>query len=99
MFRRSNSTSTYAAARRARAGSLKYIWSERLAKAFEFDKQREAVNVLESGAPINRDHWVKERVDVASDYRRRFSIDHLLNLGRYAVRQYDECCRRGLCGL
>jgi hypothetical protein len=60
-------------------GSLKYIWSERLAKGFEFDKQRKAVKVLESGAPITRDHWVQERVDVASDYRRRFSIDHLLN--------------------
>jgi hypothetical protein len=45
------------------AGSLKYIWSERLPKGFEFDKQRKAVKVLESGAPTNRDQWVQERVD------------------------------------
>lgn len=61
------------------AGSLKYIWSERLAKGFEFDQRRKAVKVLESGAPPNRDRWVEERVDVASDYRRRFGVDHVLN--------------------
>ena len=60
-------------------GSLKYIWSERLAKGFDFDKGRKAVKVLESGAPGNRDQWVQERVDVASDYRRRFGIEKLLN--------------------
>jgi hypothetical protein len=60
-------------------GSLKYIWSERLPKGFEFDKGRKAVKVLESGAPGNRDQWVQERVDVASDYRRRFGIEKLLN--------------------
>ena len=58
---------------------MKYIWSERLAKGFEFDKQRKAVKVLESGAPNNRDRWVQERVDVGSDYRRRFRVDQLLN--------------------
>jgi hypothetical protein len=61
------------------AGSLKYIWSERLAKGFEFDQQRKAVKVLESGAPANRDQWVEERVDVAADYRRRFGSQKLLN--------------------
>ena len=60
-------------------GSLKYIWSERLPKGFEFDKGRKAVKVLESGAPTNRDRWVQERVDVASDYRRRFGVPKLLN--------------------
>ena len=60
-------------------GSLKYIWSERLPKGFEFDKGRKAVKVLESGAPGNRDQWVQERVDVASDYRRRFGVEKLLN--------------------
>jgi hypothetical protein len=60
-------------------GSLKYIWSEQLAKGFEFDKGRKAVKVLESGAPPNRDRWVQERVDVASDYRRRFRVQKLLN--------------------
>lgn len=61
------------------AGSLKYIWSERLPKGFEFDQQRKAVRVLESGAPANRNQWVEERVDVAADYRRRFSAQKLLN--------------------
>ena len=61
------------------AGSLKYIWSERLAKGFEFDQQRKAVKVLESGAPANRDRWVQERVDVAADYRRRFGAQKLLD--------------------
>ncbi len=61
------------------AGSLKYIWSERLTKGFEFDKQRKAVKVIESGVPANRDRWVQERVNVASDYRRRFGMEKLLN--------------------
>ncbi|HEY3150742.1 MAG TPA: DUF3047 domain-containing protein [Candidatus Binatia bacterium] len=60
-------------------GSLKYIWSERLAKGFEFDKGRKAVKVLESGVPTNRDQWVEERVDIAADYRRRFGVQKLLN--------------------
>jgi hypothetical protein len=61
------------------AGSLKYIWSERLPKGFEFDQGRKAVKVLESGAPTNRDQWIPERVDVASDFRRRFGVQKLLN--------------------
>ncbi len=61
------------------AGSLKYIWSERLKKGFEFDQRRKAVKVLESGAPSNRDRWVEERVDVAADYRRRFGLEQLLS--------------------
>jgi hypothetical protein len=61
------------------AGSLKYIWSERLPKGFEFDQQRKAVKVLESGAPASRDQWMQERVDVAADYRRRFGAQKLLN--------------------
>jgi hypothetical protein len=61
------------------AGSLKYIWSERLPKGFEFDQGRKAVKVLESGAPTNRDQWIQERVDVASDFRRRFGVQKLLN--------------------
>jgi Protein of unknown function (DUF3047) len=60
-------------------GSLKYIWSERLAKGFEFDKGRKAVKVLESGAPVNRDQWVEERVDIAADYRKRFGAKSVLN--------------------
>jgi DUF3047 family protein len=60
-------------------GSLKYIWSERLARGFEFDKGRKAVKVLGSGVPTNRDQWVEERVDIASDYRRRFGAEKLLN--------------------
>jgi len=60
-------------------GSLKYIWSERLAKGLEFDKGRKAVKVLESSAPASRDQWVEERVDVATDYRRRFGADKALN--------------------
>jgi hypothetical protein len=60
-------------------GSLKYIWSERLPKGFEFDQGRKAVKVLESGAPTHRDQWVQARVDVASDYRRRFGLQKLLN--------------------
>jgi DUF3047 family protein len=60
-------------------GSLKYIWSERLAKGFEFDKGRKAVRVLESGVSTNRDQWVEERVDIAADYRRRFSAQKTLN--------------------
>ena len=60
-------------------GSLKYIWSERLAKGLEFDKGRKAVKVLESSAPANRDQWMEERVDVAADYRRRFGADKALN--------------------
>jgi hypothetical protein len=58
---------------------LKYIWSERLAKGFEFDQQRKAVKVLESGVPTNRDQWVEERVDIAADYRRRFGVQMVLN--------------------
>jgi hypothetical protein len=61
------------------AGSLKYIWSERLPKGLEFDQGRKAVKVLESGAPANPDPWRQERVDVASDYRRRFGAEKLLN--------------------
>jgi len=60
-------------------GSLKYIWSERLAKGLEFDKSRKAVKVLESGSTTNRDQWVEERVDVAADYRKRFGADKALN--------------------
>jgi hypothetical protein len=60
-------------------GSLKYIWSERLAKGFEFDRGRKAVKVLESGVPTNRDQWVEERVHIASDYRRRFRVQKVLN--------------------
>jgi Protein of unknown function (DUF3047) len=60
-------------------GSLKYIWSEPLAKGFEFDKGRKAVKVLESGVPAKRDQWVEERVYIASDYRRRFGVQKLLN--------------------
>ena len=59
-------------------GSLKYIWSEQLPKGFEFDRCK-AVKVLESGAPASRDQWVEERVDVASDYQRRFGVQNLLN--------------------
>jgi hypothetical protein len=58
---------------------LKYIWSERLTKGLEFDKSRKAVKVLESGATANRDQWVEERVDVASDYRKRFGADKPLS--------------------
>jgi len=61
------------------AGSLKYIWSGQLAKGFEFEKSRKAVKVLESGAPKNRDEWVEERADVASDYRRRFGARKALD--------------------
>ncbi len=60
-------------------GSLKYIWSEQLAKGFEFDKGRKAVKVLESGPPTKRGEWVQEQVNVASDYRRRFNAQKLLN--------------------
>lgn len=60
-------------------GSLKYIWSEPLAKGFEFDKGRKAAKVLESGVPVKRDQWVEERVDIASDYRRRFGVQKVLN--------------------
>jgi len=35
--------------------------------------------VLESGVPANRDQWVEERIDIASDYRRRFGVQKLLN--------------------
>lgn len=59
-------------------GSLKYIWSEQLAKGFEFER-RKAVKVLQSGAPASRDGWVEERVDVAADYQRRFGVQKLLN--------------------
>jgi len=61
------------------AGSLKYIWSGQLPKGFEFEKGHKAVKVLESGAPANREAWVEERVDVGSDYRRRFGVQTLLN--------------------
>jgi DUF3047 family protein len=60
-------------------GSLKYIWSEQLAKGFEFESGRKAVKVLERGAPINRDQWIEERVNIAADYRRRFGAQKLLN--------------------
>jgi Protein of unknown function (DUF3047) len=59
-------------------GSLKYIWSEQLAKGFEFER-RKAVKVLESGASVSRDQWTEERVDVASDYKRRFGVQKSLN--------------------
>jgi len=61
------------------AGSLKYIWSERLPKGLEFDSGRKAMKVLESGPAPNRDQWIEERVDVAADYRRRFRSDKLLD--------------------
>ena len=60
-------------------GSLKYIWSEQLARGFEFENGRKAVKVLESGAPPSRDQWVQERVDVAADYRKRFGAQKVLN--------------------
>ena len=60
-------------------GSLKYIWSERLPKGLEFDKNRKMVKVLESGVPSNRDQWVEERVDISADYRRRFGAKKVLN--------------------
>jgi DUF3047 family protein len=66
-------------------GSLKYIWSERLPKGFEFERSRKMVKVLESGAPANRDQWVEERVDVANDYRRRFRSPTLLNPAGLAI--------------
>src|ERR1044071_6098028 len=46
------------------AGSLKYIWSEQLPKGSEFENNRKAVKVNESGPPKNRDQWVEEQVDV-----------------------------------
>ena len=61
------------------AGSLKYIWSEQLPKGSEFENNRKAVKVLESGPPKNRDQWVEEQVDVASDYRKRFGVQTVLN--------------------
>ena len=61
------------------AGSLKYIWSAQLSKGLEFERGGKAVKVLEHGAPANRDQWVEERVNVAVDYRRRFSAQKLLN--------------------
>jgi Protein of unknown function (DUF3047) len=60
-------------------GSLKYIWSERLQKGFEFENQRKSVKVLESGVPSDRDHWVQERIDVAAEYKRRFNVEKVLN--------------------
>ena len=48
-------------------------------KDFEFDKGRKAVKVLESGTPANRDQWVEERVNIASDYRRRFRVEKVLD--------------------
>lgn len=66
-------------------GSLKYIWSERLPKGFEFERSRKMVKVLESGAPANRDQWVEERIDIASDYRRRFRATKLLNPAGLAI--------------
>jgi DUF3047 family protein len=60
-------------------GSLKYIWSESLAKGFEFDKGRKAVKVLASGVPANPNQWVDVRVDVRADYRRRFGAQKALN--------------------
>jgi Protein of unknown function (DUF3047) len=60
-------------------GSLKYIWSERLPKGLEFERNRKWVKVLESGAPSKPDQWVEERVDVAADYKRRFGAGKLLN--------------------
>ena len=59
-------------------GSLKYIWSDQLPKGFEFDR-RKAVKVLQSGAPASPEVWVEERVDIASDYQRRFGVQQLLN--------------------
>lgn len=60
-------------------GSLKYIWSERLPKGSEFENNHKMVKVLESGTPSNRDQWVQERVNVATDYRRRFGAQQALN--------------------
>jgi hypothetical protein len=61
------------------AGSLKYIWSERLAKGVEFEGGRKAVRVLESGPSSNREQWTEEGIDVAADYRRRFRSEKLLD--------------------
>jgi hypothetical protein len=61
------------------AGSLKYIWSERLAKGVEFEGGRKAVRVLESGPSSNREQWTEERIDVAADYRRRFRSEKVLD--------------------
>ena len=60
-------------------GSLKYIWSEQLAKGFEFASGRKAVKVLEHGAPANHEQWTEERVNVAADYRRRLGSQSLLD--------------------
>ncbi|HKA34822.1 MAG TPA: DUF3047 domain-containing protein [Candidatus Binatia bacterium] len=60
-------------------GSLKYIWSERLPKGFEFERSRKTVKVLESGRPANPDQWVEEKVNVASDYRKHIGAGKLLN--------------------
>jgi hypothetical protein len=60
-------------------GSLKYIWSEQLAKGFEFENGRKAVKVLESGVPANRERWVQARVNVAAEYRKRLGGEKLLN--------------------
>jgi len=66
-------------------GSLKYIWSERLPKGLEFERNRKWVKVLESGAPANREQWTEERVDVAADYKRRFGAGRLLNPAGLAI--------------
>jgi hypothetical protein len=60
-------------------GSLKYIWSERLPKGFEFERSRKTVKVLESGQPANPNQWMEERVNIAADYRKHFGGGKLLN--------------------
>lgn len=66
-------------------GSLKYIWSERLPKGLEFERNRKLVKVLESGTPANPGQWVEERVDVAADYKRRLGAGKILNPAGLAI--------------
>ncbi len=66
-------------------GSLKYIWSERLPKGFEFERARKSVKVLESGPAANPDQWVEERVHVGADYRKRLGVEKLMNPAGLAI--------------
>ncbi|HEY1269604.1 MAG TPA: DUF3047 domain-containing protein [Candidatus Binatia bacterium] len=60
-------------------GSLKYIWSERLPKEFEFERSRKTVKVLQTGRPSNPGQWVEERANLAADYRKYFGGGKLLD--------------------